>query len=109
MSTCQQSRRARRAIDLRACVPYACNVLGACVVRTSVLHRTETERGRGALSFLGQRLQMGPALGRLRMLGVGVAWQIYTPLIMIPFSASAQVSYSDLFPYHNRGGAEEAA
>ncbi len=52
---------------------------------------------------------MGPALGRLRMLGVGVAWQIYTPLIMIPFSASAQVSYSDLFPYHNRGGAEEAA
>jgi hypothetical protein len=44
---CKQNRRARLAIDFStdwACVSHASGVLGVCVMITSTLLRTETER-----------------------------------------------------------------
>jgi hypothetical protein len=41
---------------------------------TSALHRTETERWRGELSSSRPAYSDEPALGRLGMLGLGVAW-----------------------------------
>src|ERR1700722_17265208 len=46
---CQQSRRARLAIDFStgwACISHASDVVGVCVMITSALLRTETERWR---------------------------------------------------------------
>jgi hypothetical protein len=46
---CQQSRRARLAMDFStgwACFSHASDVLGVCVMITSALLRTETERWR---------------------------------------------------------------
>jgi hypothetical protein len=41
---------------------------------TSALHRTETERWRGELSSSRPAYSDEPALGRLGILGLGVAW-----------------------------------
>jgi hypothetical protein len=49
LANCQQSRRARLAIDFStgwACTSHASDVLGMCVMITSALLRTETERWR---------------------------------------------------------------
>jgi hypothetical protein len=49
MPDCQQNRRTRLATDFStdgACVLHAYDVLGACVMVTSALLRTETERWR---------------------------------------------------------------
>jgi hypothetical protein len=46
---CQQGRRARLSIDFStgwACISHASDVLGMCVMITSALLRTETERWR---------------------------------------------------------------
>src|SRR5271163_1286754 len=66
----QQSRRARLAIDFFtdwACVSHVSDVLGVCIMITSALLRTETERWRENITSLVQRGLIGGFLGRLGM------------------------------------------
>src|SRR5271154_6206651 len=49
LGLCQQNRKARLAMDFStgwACISHASDVLGMCVMITSALLRTETERWR---------------------------------------------------------------
>src|SRR2546421_10286021 len=63
-----QSRRARRAIDFSmgwACVSRASDVLGVCIMITSALLRTETERWRKEYAISRPARSYWWALGRL--------------------------------------------
>ena len=67
---CQQSRRARLAIDFStgwACASHASDVLGACVMITSALLRTETERWREEVTISPPAWSYREFLGRLGM------------------------------------------
>jgi hypothetical protein len=50
-----------------ACVSHASNVLGACVMITSALLRTETERWREMYCLLPSEVLISGFLGRLGM------------------------------------------
>ena len=67
-------RRTRLAIDFSlgwACVSHASDVLGVCIMITSALLRTETERWREKLTSLVQRDLIDGFLGRLGMTRLG--------------------------------------
>ena len=67
---CQQSRRTRLAIDFStgwACVSHASDVLGVCIMITSALLRTETERWREEYTLSRPARSYRWVLGRLGM------------------------------------------
>jgi hypothetical protein len=68
---CQRNRRARLAIDFStdwACVSHASDVLGVCVMITSALLRTETERWREECTISRPARSYRWVLGKLGMI-----------------------------------------
>src|SRR3954468_2220436 len=78
--SCQESRRTRLAIDFStgyACVSYAPGLLGVCVMITSALLRTETERWREESHLLSSSAWSYPE----------GSWQSWHDMTSLPLSS----------------------